>query len=694
MPPFPATVLASALWLVMAALVRAEEPLLSAGQVHRLSLKESSAGVPVKLSGVITYVRGQGSGMVLQDATGGVMLEWPHIREGEKADPEIKVGALAEIEGHTATNPPTPRIYVTSFKLLGTSDLPVPEEMDVGELLGSDLDGSFVTCEGVVRAIRAEGDVIPSRLVIEFGPASGRLFIWISRWTDETRRAFQPGSTIRVQGVLMRWKTVNWMPLVPFVVVNQPEWITLVSPPPDFADVPRKDVDDIQMAASDSDYSEAFRVSGTVTFASHDAVVIARGNETLWIRPREQAKVVPGDRVEAVGFPGMNGPRAELEDAVIRKNGTTSLGKSEVLTPADFQNRGVMWMDGRRTKLRGTMIRSSSDPNEAPRAIQFGDRQIPLLFAERPSPDELPSLDSIVEVEGVLEAGLTEQLMRVGRGVGAYQLHVQNIGDLRVISPGPWWTPAKVTTAFFIITAVAGAAAIWALFLNRRVAEKSRALVQEINARREQEIVSDERRRLAADLHDTLEQTLTGASLQLEALGPVETAKPLVLAKRLLDRSRDELRRAVWDLTPDVLVESGFRAALESIASESNERGLNVEVSFSGDEGIVAERIATHLCRIARESISNAVRHGKAGVVGLDVNVNEERVVLSIEDDGHGFIPDQAPGISSGHFGINGMKERARRMGGSVRIDSAPGNGTRVEITCPPRIKETEIQPA
>lgn len=691
---FPAAVLASALWLMMTVHGRAEETLLSAGQIHRLSLKESAARVPVKLSGVITYVRGQGSGVVLQDATGGVMLEWPHIREWEKSDPEIKVGALAEIEGHTVTNPPTPRVYVTAFKILGTSDLPVPVEMDVAELLDSDLDGSFVSCEGVVRSVRAEGDVVPSRLVIEFGPASRRLFIWISRWTEETRRAFQPGSTIRVQGVLMRWKTVNWMPLVPFVVVNQPEWITLVSPPPDPADVPMRNMDEIQAAASDADYSEAFRVSGTVTFASHDAVVISKGNEALWIRPREQLKIAPGDQVEAVGFPGLNGPRAELEDAILTKTGVASLATAETLRPDDFHNRGVLWMDGRRTKLRGTMIRSSSDSAEAPRAIQFGDRQIPLIFADMPSPHELPSLDSTVEVEGVLEAGLTEQLMRVGRGIGAYQLHVQDIGDLRVISPGPWWTPAKITTAFFIITAVAGAAAVWALFLNRRVAEKSRALVQEINARREQEIVSDERRRLAADLHDTLEQTLTGASLQLEALGAEKAAKPLVLAKRLLDRSRDELRQAVWDLTPDVLVESGFEVALQSIAEEYHEQGTRMEISFSGDDGIVAERVASHLCRIAQEAISNAVRHGKAGIVRLDVEVKDDEVVLSIADDGCGFVPEQAPGISSGHFGINGMKERVTRMGGRFRIDSAPGKATRIEVACPPRIRETITHPA
>jgi len=263
-------------------------------------------------------------------------------------------------------------------------------------------------------------------------------------------------------------------------------------------------------------------------------------------------------------------------------------------------------------------------------------------------------------------------------------LHVQDFRGLKVLREGPWWTSQRVITAFLVITAVAGAAAGWALFLNRRVAEKSKALVKEIANRREQEIVAAERQRLAGDLHDTLEQTLTGASLQLDAMGDGDVPKPLLLARSLLDRSRDELRRAVWDLTPGVLEERGFAAALESIAGEQRElSGSKIDCSFTGEPDKVPERIATHLCRIAQEGIANALKHGHPTTIRIVVNVGNDGAELTVNDDGRGFSVSDAPGISSGHFGINSMKERMRRLDGTLEIRSAPGEGTTIRACCP-----------
>ncbi len=681
-------VLSCCVWICLHGWIHAAE-LTTAEQVRRLTLKETASKRSVKLSGVVTYVRGQGAGLVVQDETGGVMLEWPRIKESEIPDPSFQVGMKVEVTGRTITSPPTPRIHVQEFRMLGTASLPPPVEMDLSALRASDLDGSFVQCEDVIRVARIEEDVTPSRLVLELGPASGRLMVWISRWNEETRRLLVPGATVRARGVLMRWKTVNWLPLVPFVVVNQPDWVTVVEPAPEFGAVTRQPLPEVLPAAADDVFSEVVRVGGVVSYADGDTVVIREKEDVLWIRPREAPVLAPGDRVESVGFPGLNGPRGELEDAVVRKTGRATLPPAERMEPEYFQQKEFLWKDGMRVRIKGTVTRGSAEPEGAPLQLLFGSRQIPLYFAERPGDRSLPAAGSVVEATGVLEAGLNAHLLRVGRGEADYRLHLQGIADLKLIQAGPWWTPLRIFAAVGGAAAVAAGAGGWALFLKRRVAEKSRALVSEIAARREQEIVFQERRRLAADLHDTLEQTLTGASLQLEAMGAAESPKPLVLARRLLDRSRDELRRAVWDLTPEVIEERGLAEALEVIAGEQSELGVVVDVLVSGNASQVPDRISAHLCRVVQESISNAVRHGHAEKVKVSLEVAADGVELVIADNGRGFDIRQAPGISTGHFGINGMKERLRRLGGLLEIRSQPGGGTRIRACCPIASVET-----
>lgn len=657
--------------------------LTKAAEVHELTQKESAAEVPVKLSGVITYVRGAGPGLVLQDDTGAVMLEWPVIREKELADASLKVGIMAEVEGRTMILPPTPRISVTHFRVMGESPLPEPVRMDVASLRKSELDGMFVECEGIIRAARIEDEVVPPRFVLELGPASGRLSVWISRWKEETCRDFVPGAKVRVKGVLMRWKTINWLPLVPFVVVNQPDWVTVVEPPPEFEDVAERELAEVLHAAMAGEVSEPFRVSGVVTYADSSAVIIHKKDDILWIRPAESVGLSPGDQVQAVGFPGLNGPRGELDDAIIRKTGKVTLPPAERMEPEYFQKKEYLWKDGIRVRMRGTVTRGSAEPEGAPLQMLSGRRRIPLYFSDVPAESRLPVEGSMVEVTGVLEAGLNERLLRIGRGEADYRLHVQSVQDLEVLQSGPWWTPVRIFSVVGSAALLAVTAGGWALFLRRRVDEKSRALVQEIAARREQEIVLHERKRLAADLHDTLEQTLTGASLQLDAMGEADPPKPLVIARRLLDRSRDELRRAVWDLTPEMIGESGFAEALETIAEEQSELGVEIDVAIQGQASRVPDRIAAHFCRVVQECISNAARHGKASHITVELGVSDREISLKVEDNGGGFDQEKAPGISSGHFGINGMKERLRRLGGELEIRSEEGRGTLVRACCP-----------
>ncbi len=202
------------------------------------------------------------------------------------------------------------------------------------------------------------------------------------------------------------------------------------------------------------------------------------------------------------------------------------------------------------------------------------------------------------------------------------------------------------------------------------------------------EIRVREQRRIAHDLHDGLGQQLAGIALLGRALASklarrgvpeVEEAERLAeLIHQTIVESKD-LARGLDPVTDD---EGGLGAALDDLA-RSSERMFGVSCEVRTDRTVSIDReVATHLYRIAQEAISNAVRHGEAKRVVVELALGEARLVLSVEDDGNGFPakPDAREGGSRG-LGLRIMEHRARTIGGSLAVDrSAPAGG--VLVTC------------
>ncbi|RYD28659.1 MAG: sensor histidine kinase, partial [Verrucomicrobiaceae bacterium] len=219
---------------------------------------------------------------------------------------------------------------------------------------------------------------------------------------------------------------------------------------------------------------------------------------------------------------------------------------------------------------------------------------------------------------------------------------------------------------------------LWSLALRRQVRRRSELLLQEIRSRHDAELLAAERSRLASDLHDTLSQSLSGAAMQLEVAGALSageagTAGHFTLAKRLLARSREDLRRAVWDLNPSVMEDRDLPSALRKIAEEINQSGV-CEVTVdaaNGEIGSLPERMRTHLFRVGQEAINNALRHGGPTHIHVRMEAAGGQVRLAVSDDGGGFDPATAPGPDQGHFGLSSLAERLVRLGGNLDITSS-----------------------
>ncbi|MEJ7875686.1 MAG: sensor histidine kinase [Solirubrobacterales bacterium] len=214
--------------------------------------------------------------------------------------------------------------------------------------------------------------------------------------------------------------------------------------------------------------------------------------------------------------------------------------------------------------------------------------------------------------------------------------------------------------------------------LERLETERRRASSAALTAQEE------ERARIARDLHDEVNQSLTGLLLRLEALreqAPYELQGEIDDTKALANQAMQELLTLARQLRPTALDDLGLKAALAGNVSELDRRS-GLSVSFISDASTYSDLSADAqlvVYRVAQEALSNAAQHAEAETVKVDLCRKDGTVELSVADDGRGFTFDQA----SRGLGMGGMRERALLVGGDLRIESRPGVGTRVRLLVP-----------
>jgi len=212
-----------------------------------------------------------------------------------------------------------------------------------------------------------------------------------------------------------------------------------------------------------------------------------------------------------------------------------------------------------------------------------------------------------------------------------------------------------------------------------KIAERDASLRQ--LSRRLLSVQEQERVRIAREVHDELGQALTAMKIDLQQLGKRrrELQEPLGAIAHNIDGIVDLVRRIAADLRPSILDDLGITAALEQQLRRLREStGIATTLTVSVEPQIDMLTGVT-LYRIAQEALANVVRHAEATAVEVSLVVNEGRAVLTIRDDGRG-MPQS---IDAASLGLLGIRERAELLGGSVAIDSPPGEGTMIIATLP-----------
>ncbi|MBV9282176.1 MAG: PAS domain S-box protein [Chloroflexi bacterium] len=213
------------------------------------------------------------------------------------------------------------------------------------------------------------------------------------------------------------------------------------------------------------------------------------------------------------------------------------------------------------------------------------------------------------------------------------------------------------------------------------------AIVRDITQRIEAEqAVLDERQRLSRELHDSVSQALYSIALSARTArvlldrDPALAVEPLEFTLAQAERGLAEMRALIFELRPESLEQEGLVGVLQKHADAVKIRHhIRVETSL-GEEPDVPLTVKEALYRIAQEALHNAVKHAGARTIRLSLAPVGERVTLGIEDDGKGFDPSSS---FPGHIGLQSMRERATRLGGTLQIESAVGVGTRILAAVP-----------
>jgi signal transduction histidine kinase len=199
-------------------------------------------------------------------------------------------------------------------------------------------------------------------------------------------------------------------------------------------------------------------------------------------------------------------------------------------------------------------------------------------------------------------------------------------------------------------------------------------------------VTSQERNRLARELHDTLAHTLSGLSVQLEAAKAYwDVDQPA--ARSILEKSSaaahsglEETRRALKALRASPLEDLGLALAIKNMVTDAASRAnLTLDLKIMDNIPALSPDVEQCIYRVAQEAVTNVVNHAQAKNLMVRLEFAEEKMKLLVHDDGIGF--DLEKNSKPSHFGVTGMRERAQLMGGEFKITSKPGFGTEIELT-------------
>lgn len=695
-----------ACWLVGSGAAEPTPPLTRVAEIRQLSRDEAAKALPVRLSGVAIWTGF--SAVVVDDGEQSIWVPIDRITKaagGGLRPEDCEPGSHLEIEGVTDPGGYAPVLVPSSIRRIGSLPIRPARRVPVERLLAGSEDGQRLEIEGVVQEIGPSA-LGPDALMMSMITDGNfcRVFVAKGGTLDASNLV---DAKVRVRGVLApdhnaRSEAVN----LKLLTTSAADFDVITRPPVDPFQSPRVPLDRLALFSPGSSPWHRKVTSGVIILAVPGQYFFLQDGQRSVRINSAATGLQPGMRVEVAGFVDRFDSIATIRNALVRPTGRGALPEPVAATPEMLLNpyghnrrsRPVEDLACRMVLLSGRIQRIDWEANGSPRAlwISSDDRLFPAYLPLKQALTREQARawvpGAFVELTGISELKFTgiDKLHRTYTPE-AFHLLMPGPGSLRILQLPPWWTPERTRFALAAVLATALLLLLWVGTLRRQVKRQSRVIGDKIAA----EAVQEERTRIARDLHDSIEQQLTGVSLHLYgarsflASDPGSATAALDLARQMLKHSRREARNSIRDLRSPLLASRGLAEALRGLAADSaSQLGPLVETRL--DEAITGldPDAEYQLLRLAQEALGNALKHSSASRITIDLGSDAGRVRLRIADDGCGFRPDVMDAADPSHFGMLGMRERAAKLGARLDIESSPGHGTTVTVTLAPRTHE------
>ena len=628
---------------------RAQEPLTRIVDVRSLSREESARSLPVRVRGVVTW-RGLREQLTVQDETSGIWVFVPDARKqqlwatDDATFKALRVGDVLEIEGVSFRGGYVPGIMPKTLRRVGEQPLPRARPMDPWRFFNGAEDSQRLEVRGVVQGFqRAE-----TGWLLELNTNGSRFTAEVPQSVLADPAALVDAE-VRVSGVAVSRINTRGELTMPRLFSSELDVVVVDVPAVAPFAAPLVELDRLLPFRPEPIGPHRLRVNGTVTFALPGKFLyLQEGASAVRVETRSTAQFLAGDRVEAAGFADMTRSIGTLVGAQVRKIGPGSAPVAVDANPEEIiaLNHAAMLsgqlasphdFDGHLIRFRALLLAVQSPPEarQPTRHLTLERNEMILtatLHAGDPAAIDALRTGSELEVTGIVQLEYTPvtaprlSLMPTRLGVV-----LRNATDVTVVRAPSWWTPERLLGAVAVVAIGFGGALVWAGQLRRQVRRKTELLATEMSARRDAAVEFQatlrERNRLAANLHDTLLQTMGGIGFQIGACAREMTAlnpdsKPVALltvARRMLDHSVKELRSSVWALRSHPLQGKSLPEALREFAERACEgREVAIELRATGDLSTVPDFVAGNLLLAAQEAVHNALKtrrpsHAHAG---------------------------------------------------------------------------------
>lgn len=663
----------------------------------------------VAVRGVVTLAVPDRFDFAVQDESGGIWVAAHNLAEVEPWDTlrrSLRAGQVVVVTGNLDSGGYAPRIVPNEIRIIGRQTVPPPMVAEVPRLFSGFDNCQRVKLTGVVQGVR---DLGPQWGLI-VSVATRRMLVRVSKRTLQTPPDGFVDAVVEFVGVVGAVRNSRGEFLRPALWVGELDDMKVVEVAPSSPfESPALPLDRIARYRAEPIADRRFHTEGVVTAAvPGHFFYLQQGLCGVRVQTTSPETLRPGDQVQVAGFVDMTRQIGGISDGIVQVVGVgtaprpVATGPREIVeVNSEARRQGVIakpsTYDGCLVRFRATLVESRPEVAGVGQIVLSSEDATVIASYEGEGFEAVGRLEpgSQLDVTGVIQI---ELLGDEGLGsltadpiVQQLSLLLRSAADVQVVRRPSWWTPRRLALLLGSVAAGLTGALAWVWLLRSQVAATTKRLAAAMQSRRdaavEFEATLRERNRLAANLHDTLLQTLTGIDFQLgacRATGNGSSAAPpphLDIARKMVAHAAEELRSSVWALRTMPVAGRSFQESLEVVARQA-EHGhqARIRVRVEGRAFDLPQFIAGNLLLVVQEAIHNAVRHSGADRIDIVAAFDSASgsIEVTVRDDGCGFTPGMQRGPDQGHFGLSGMRERIDRLGGTFAVESRPDGGTTV----------------